>query len=187
MSLIKNTIFKEGISTVYYAPRIIPGPLSKVFLEEFVQEKFCIRWVLNQYRLICEDQPWLLLSRNAPDLVVCHKICKSHTMMLFLIEVYYYDSTNLSESKTTYAFRYSFDLDLIKKVLPVVESILEQNKLEPAENLYTLKVEQEKSFYNLLSSLSKDFFTELLNVGSHHLSDPGFKLDKIKVIIGFRK
>ena len=155
MTLIETKILSNSrIETYFYASRIIPSHSVSIFLKEFVDEKLNPVWFLRSY---CDLKK--LQKPVSDDLIGSFNVMRNDfSSVLFVMEIFYFDSFNRNDKETDFAFRW-----------------------------YTVLDSSESELNDLLSGESAQFYKNLEGLYGGFFTDPYFKLDKIRIRLDFRK
>jgi hypothetical protein len=157
MSLITyEYINRQELKVTYLAPKIIPTTMFKPFIEAFVEEKLSLGFLSQQHVSLIGSS--VISNLAGPELD--SDMCDTWAGVRFVLEVFYYDSVNYRKKTTQFAFRMGTYVDFSKIDLPDLDDT-------------SLNIHGEK--------LCDDLFL----VYSNFISDPNFKMDKIRLYICF--
>ena len=163
MTIKRKKLSRDIIELSFYLSKSVPTKYSRRFLETFISDRFDLIWLLKQYSNLFSST----INFSKQDLKdQATEMINNSSEITIYIEVYYFDSINYLESNTDYAFRWPFKVGL--------SSFHEFN---PEFDLKILK--------SHLEFKAAESFKKLNTIYDHFLSDPNFKLDKIRVVLHY--
>jgi len=158
MSLIQyEYLSRSDIKITYLAYRNLPRVEAEIFIRCFIEEKLSVSFLsLKHASLIGSSVIGDLVD---DDLAV--DMLMSWSGVRFIVEVYYFDSENMDEKSTEFAFRLGSYIDF--------------------SEISLLDTEKGICFENIAEKLCEDMFL----VYSTFLEDPHFRTDKLVLNICF--